>query len=128
MDEVSLIEPEVETSPPPPLRSPTDSSASETSQEDIERLHNRNSMLDVVGELELNLETATTVVNGSVKSHKMSLGFNREGMSKLKPPTVLQEFVNHGGVIFKVYVIGDYVKCVKRNSLPRERRRRGFGS
>ncbi|KAE9452415.1 hypothetical protein C3L33_15684, partial [Rhododendron williamsianum] len=54
----------------------------------------------------------------------MSLVFNREGLSKLKPPIVLQEFVNHGGVIFKVYVVGNYVKCVKRNSLPRERRRR----
>ncbi|KAG5531970.1 hypothetical protein RHGRI_026548 [Rhododendron griersonianum] len=52
----------------------------------------------------------------------MSRVFNREGLSKLKPPIVLQEFVNHSGVIFKVYVVGDYVKCLKRNSLPRERR------
>ncbi|XP_047338180.1 inositol-tetrakisphosphate 1-kinase 1-like [Impatiens glandulifera] len=58
------------------------------------------------------------VADGSAKSHKMSLVFNREGLSKLKPPIVLQEFVNHGGVIFKVYVVGDYVKCVRRKSLP----------
>nr|DAD17824.1 TPA_asm: hypothetical protein HUJ06_019287 [Nelumbo nucifera] len=58
------------------------------------------------------------VADGSEKSHKMSLVFNRDGFSKLKPPIVLQEFVNHGGVIFKVYVVGDYVKCVKRKSLP----------
>ncbi|GFZ17129.1 inositol 1,3,4-trisphosphate 5/6-kinase family protein [Actinidia rufa] len=58
------------------------------------------------------------VADGSAKSHKMSLVFNREGLKKLKPPIVLQEFVNHGGVIFKVYVVGDYVKCVKRKSLP----------
>ncbi|XP_043693926.1 inositol-tetrakisphosphate 1-kinase 1-like [Telopea speciosissima] len=58
------------------------------------------------------------VADGSAKSHKMSLVFNRDGLSKLKPPIVLQEFVNHGGVIFKVYVVGDYVKCVKRKSLP----------
>ncbi|KAG5562281.1 hypothetical protein RHGRI_005119 [Rhododendron griersonianum] len=99
-DEVPLIEPEAETLPPLPLPSPTDSSppsASKTSPDDIERLHNWISMLDV-------------------------------GLSKLKPPIVLQEFVNHGGVIFKVYVVGNYVKCVKRNSLLRERRRRGFGS
>ncbi|KAK9076562.1 hypothetical protein SSX86_004896 [Deinandra increscens subsp. villosa] len=57
------------------------------------------------------------VADGSVKSHKMSLIFSREGLDKLKPPTVLQEFVNHGGVIFKVYVVGEYVKCVKRKSL-----------
>ncbi|KAF9625732.1 hypothetical protein IFM89_026660 [Coptis chinensis] len=58
------------------------------------------------------------VADGSAKSHKMSLVFNRDGFNKLKPPIVLQEFVNHGGVIFKVYVVGDYVKCVKRKSLP----------
>ncbi|KAG5538819.1 hypothetical protein RHGRI_019389 [Rhododendron griersonianum] len=79
INEVPLIEPEAETSSPPPLPSPTDSSppsASETSLDDIDRLHNRISMLDVVGELELNLETTTTVADGSVKSHKMSLLFN----------------------------------------------------
>ncbi|OVA06860.1 Inositol-tetrakisphosphate 1-kinase [Macleaya cordata] len=58
------------------------------------------------------------VADGSAKSHKMSLVFSRDGLNKLKPPIVLQEFVNHGGVIFKVYVVGDYVKCVKRKSLP----------
>ncbi|CAL5429488.1 unnamed protein product [Camellia sinensis] len=58
------------------------------------------------------------VADGSAKSHKMSLVFNQDGLNKLKPPIVLQEFVNHGGVIFKTYVVGDYVKCVKRKSLP----------
>ncbi|XP_071695760.1 inositol-tetrakisphosphate 1-kinase 1-like [Rutidosis leptorrhynchoides] len=57
------------------------------------------------------------VVDGSVDSHKMRLVFDNEGLNKLKAPTVLQEFVNHGGVIFKVYVVGEYVKCVKRKSL-----------
>ncbi|VFR02155.1 unnamed protein product [Cuscuta campestris] len=58
------------------------------------------------------------VADGSAKSHKMLLVFNQDGLCKLKPPIVLQEFVNHGAVIFKVYVVGDYVKCVKRKSLP----------
>lgn len=58
------------------------------------------------------------VANGSTKSHEMSLVFNRGGLSKLRPPIVLQEFANHGGVVFKVYVVGGYVQCVKRTSLP----------
>lgn len=58
------------------------------------------------------------VADGSAKSHKMSLVYNHGGLVNLKPPIVLQEFVNHGGVIFKVYVAGEYVKCVKRKSLP----------
>ncbi|GAA0169448.1 hypothetical protein Leryth_005446 [Lithospermum erythrorhizon] len=60
------------------------------------------------------------VADGSAKSHKMSLVYNNVGLNKLKVkyPIVLQEFVNHGGVIFKVYVVGEFVKCVKRKSLP----------
>ncbi|GAB2209354.1 hypothetical protein Droror1_Dr00026565 [Drosera rotundifolia] len=58
------------------------------------------------------------VADGSAKSHKMSLVYDHEALGNLKPPIVLQEFVNHGGVIFKVYVVGEYVKCVKRKSLP----------
>ncbi|KAK3153392.1 hypothetical protein QOZ80_2BG0171920 [Eleusine coracana subsp. coracana] len=58
------------------------------------------------------------VADGTAKSHKMSLVYHREGLRKLRPPLVLQEFVNHGGVIFKVYVVGGHVTCVKRRSLP----------
>ncbi|KAK6162171.1 hypothetical protein DH2020_002012 [Rehmannia glutinosa] len=78
-----------------------------------------------VGEMDLESEglkfpviAKPLVADGSAKSHKMSLVYNSDGLSKLKPPVVLQEFVNHGGVIFKVYVVGEYVKCVKRKSLP----------
>ncbi|KAK4788455.1 hypothetical protein SAY86_019774 [Trapa natans] len=56
--------------------------------------------------------------DGSAESHKLALIFNRDGLGKLNPPIVLQEFVNHGGVIFKVYVVGERVTCVKRKSLP----------
>ncbi|XP_057417282.1 inositol-tetrakisphosphate 1-kinase 1-like [Lotus japonicus] len=58
------------------------------------------------------------VADGSAKSHKMALVFTHGALNKLKPPIVLQEFVNHGGVIFKVYVVGEHVRCVKRKSLP----------
>lgn len=72
----------------------------------------------VVGALRFPVIAKPLVADGSAKSHKMSLVFHRDGLLKLKPPLVLQEFVNHGGVIFKVYVVGDYVQCVKRKSLP----------
>jgi len=58
------------------------------------------------------------VADGSAKSHKMALVYNQEGLNSLKPPMVVQEFVNHGGVIFKVFVVGESVRCVKRKSLP----------
>ncbi|KAK9051355.1 hypothetical protein SSX86_027982 [Deinandra increscens subsp. villosa] len=114
----------------------------------IQRLHNRISMLQPISNLnipKLNIpnqllvqdsESLVSVQNngakdlvfpviakplladGTTKAHDMSLVFNREGLAKVGPPTVLQQFVNHGGVVFKVYVAGDYVKCVKRSSLP----------
>ncbi|RZC71845.1 hypothetical protein C5167_035026 [Papaver somniferum] len=58
------------------------------------------------------------IVDGTMQSHKLSLVYNLDALRKVQTPVVLQEFVNHGGVMFKVYVVGDYVKCVKRNSLP----------
>ncbi|KAK8926251.1 Inositol-tetrakisphosphate 1-kinase 1 [Platanthera zijinensis] len=113
----------------------------------IERLHNRISMLQVVSDLRIPQDKETfgipsqivvydsialsdsgalkfpviakpLAADGSAKSHKMSLVYHRDGLLKLNPPLVLQEFVNHGGVVFKVYVVGDHVKCVKRKSLP----------
>ncbi|KAM5557969.1 inositol-tetrakisphosphate 1-kinase 1 [Rosa sericea] len=115
--------------------------------ESIARLHNRVSMLDVINaafkaprvenvgvpkqvlihdpaELESDLGLKFPVIakpvlaNGSAKSHQMSMVFSGEGLKKVETPILLQEFVNHGGTIFKVYVIGDYTECVKRRSLP----------
>ncbi|KAI3491214.1 hypothetical protein L1887_44461 [Cichorium endivia] len=52
------------------------------------------------------------------KSHELSLAYDEYSLQKLEPPLVLQEFVNHGGVLFKVYIVGDAVKVVRRFSLP----------
>ena len=58
------------------------------------------------------------VADGSAVSHHMWLVFNKSGLENVEPPFLLQEFVNHGGVIFKVYVVDNYVKCCRRKSLP----------
>ncbi|XP_023746570.1 inositol-tetrakisphosphate 1-kinase 3 isoform X2 [Lactuca sativa] len=52
------------------------------------------------------------------KSHELSLAYDEYSLEKLEPPLVLQEFINHGGVVFKVYIVGDAVKVVRRFSLP----------
>jgi inositol-1,3,4-trisphosphate 5/6-kinase / inositol-tetrakisphosphate 1-kinase len=57
-------------------------------------------------------------VDGSAASHDLRLVYRREGLRGLRAPVVLQEFVNHGGVLFKVYVVGDRAVCVTRSSLP----------
>ncbi|KAJ8537044.1 hypothetical protein K7X08_035445 [Anisodus acutangulus] len=111
----------------------------------IEKLHNRVSMLDAVKQLEIeNLEiplqafvdsneslmdavanqgmkfpliAKPVTANATADAHQMFLFLNQDGLTGVKSPIILQEFVNHGGVIFKVYVAGDHVKCVKRKSL-----------
>ncbi|KAI3685840.1 hypothetical protein L6452_35100 [Arctium lappa] len=64
------------------------------------------------------------------KSHELSLAYDEYSLQKLEPPLVLQEFVNHGGVLFKVYIVGDAIKVVRRFSLPDVSKRelsRSFG-
>ncbi|KAL5568274.1 hypothetical protein UlMin_024849 [Ulmus minor] len=60
------------------------------------------------------------MANGNANSHELFVVLNSKGLEFLKDktPIVLQEFVNHSGVIFKVYVAGKEVQCVKRRSLP----------
>ncbi|GAB4852438.1 Inositol-tetrakisphosphate 1-kinase 3 [Ancistrocladus abbreviatus] len=117
----------------------------------IQHLHNRQSMLQDVADLNLSnsygkvgvprqlvvKEDASSIpdavmraglmfpivakplyVDGSAKSHELSLAFDQYSLEKLEPPLVLQEFVNHGGVLFKVYIVGDAIKVVRRFSLP----------
>ncbi|XP_024026612.1 inositol-tetrakisphosphate 1-kinase 3 isoform X2 [Morus notabilis] len=68
--------------------------------------------------LTLPLVAKPLVADGSAKSHELSLAFDRYSLQKLEPPLVLQEFVNHGGVLFKVYIIGEAIKVLRRFSLP----------
>ncbi|XWS63030.1 hypothetical protein CRYUN_Cryun06bG0061700 [Craigia yunnanensis] len=58
------------------------------------------------------------VVDGSPKSHELFLAYDQFSLSELEPPLILQEFVNHGGVLFKIYIVGDAIKVVRRFSLP----------
>ncbi|XP_074570283.1 inositol-tetrakisphosphate 1-kinase 3-like [Curcuma longa] len=117
----------------------------------IQHLHNRQSMLQVVADINLSdcygkvgvpkqlvitkdpssipeavnkarlglpLVAKPLVVDGSAKSHELSLAYDEFSLSMLDPPLVLQEFINHGGILFKVYIVGETVKVVRRFSLP----------
>ncbi|XP_021776175.1 inositol-tetrakisphosphate 1-kinase 3-like [Chenopodium quinoa] len=68
--------------------------------------------------LKLPLVSKPLFVDGSAKSHELFLAYDNVSLSNLEPPLILQEFVNHGGVMFKVYVIGNAIKVVRRFSLP----------
>eukprot|EP01092_Planopodium_desertum_P010076 TRINITY_DN4431_c0_g1_i2.p1 TRINITY_DN4431_c0_g1~~TRINITY_DN4431_c0_g1_i2.p1 ORF type:complete len:342 (-),score=10.46 TRINITY_DN4431_c0_g1_i2:93-1070(-) len=49
--------------------------------------------------------------------HRMALVFNAEGAVDFEKPFVLQEFKNHDSILYKLYIIGDFVQLVLRPSL-----------
>lgn len=48
---------------------------------------------------------------------QMCLIFSEDSLADIRPPCVLQSFVNHGAVLHKVFVVGDNHFCVERPSL-----------
>ncbi|KAG6434697.1 hypothetical protein SASPL_106337 [Salvia splendens] len=113
----------------------------------IQHVYSRQSMLEVVAELNLTdpygkvgvpeqlvIKKDSSSIPDSVnmaglrlplvakplfaKSHELSLAYDELSLHKLEPPLVLQEFINHGGVLFKVYIVGEAIKVLRRFSLP----------
>ena len=50
-------------------------------------------------------------------AHEMSLVFSKEQLCDLPRPCLLQEFRNHGGVIYKVFVMGERINICERPSV-----------
>ncbi|XP_030070623.1 inositol-tetrakisphosphate 1-kinase [Microcaecilia unicolor] len=58
----------------------------------------------------------TKVAHGT-NSHEMAIIFNQEGLSAIPPPCVVQSFVSHNAVLYKVFVVGESYTVVERPSL-----------
>lgn len=59
----------------------------------------------------------TVIGHGSESCHEMAVIFNEEGLKDLMPSCVVQQFVNHNAVLFKVFVAGNKHYIVKRPSI-----------
>jgi len=55
---------------------------------------------------------------GSTDSHLLGIVFSEKRLHEFKPPMLVQEYFNHDGVIFKVFMIGEHLHVVQRPSLP----------
>ena len=56
---------------------------------------------------------------GTKKSHCMGVVLRMSGLQHVKEtPCLLQQYVNHNAVLFKVYVLGNHVSVFERPSLP----------
>ncbi|XP_064195658.1 inositol-tetrakisphosphate 1-kinase-like isoform X1 [Anguilla rostrata] len=58
----------------------------------------------------------TRVAHGT-NSHEMALIFSEEDLKDVKPPCVIQSFINHNAVLYKVFVVGESYTVVERPSL-----------
>lgn len=57
------------------------------------------------------------VAHGSKSAHEMVIIFNERGLSACKPPCVVQSFINHNAVLYKVFLIGNRYSIRERPSL-----------
>eukprot|EP01104_Vermistella_antarctica_P001005 TRINITY_DN1107_c0_g1_i1.p1 TRINITY_DN1107_c0_g1~~TRINITY_DN1107_c0_g1_i1.p1 ORF type:complete len:668 (-),score=198.09 TRINITY_DN1107_c0_g1_i1:375-2378(-) len=63
------------------------------------------------------LITKPANADGSAQSHEISLVYSEEALPHVDRPALLQEFINHGAVLHKIYAIGEHVYCGNRPSL-----------
>eukprot|EP00735_Rhodelphis_limneticus_P002577 TRINITY_DN1348_c0_g1::TRINITY_DN1348_c0_g1_i1::g.19964::m.19964 TRINITY_DN1348_c0_g1::TRINITY_DN1348_c0_g1_i1::g.19964 ORF type:complete len:631 (-),score=155.64,sp/Q6P3R8/NEK5_HUMAN/45.70/2e-64,Pkinase/PF00069.20/2e-64,Ins134_P3_kin/PF05770.6/1.9e-61,Pkinase_Tyr/PF07714.12/3.9e-42,Pkinase_Tyr/PF07714.12/2e+03,ATP-grasp_4/PF13535.1/0.00098,Kinase-like/PF14531.1/0.0011,Kinase-like/PF14531.1/8.3e+02,Kdo/PF06293.9/0.37 TRINITY_DN1348_c0_g1_i1:418-2310(-) len=56
--------------------------------------------------------------SGTDASHDLAIVFSPDALREFTPPYILQEFVPHGAILYKVYVIGGYVSVKTRRSMP----------
>lgn len=47
----------------------------------------------------------------------MAIIFSEEDLKDIKPPCVIQSFINHNAVLYKVFVVGDSYSVVQRPSI-----------
>ncbi|XP_075470607.1 inositol-tetrakisphosphate 1-kinase isoform X1 [Ascaphus truei] len=58
----------------------------------------------------------TRVAHGT-NSHEMAIIFNADGLRTIQPPCVIQSFISHNAVLYKVFVVGESYTVVERPSL-----------
>ncbi|MPC25205.1 Inositol-tetrakisphosphate 1-kinase [Portunus trituberculatus] len=54
---------------------------------------------------------------GGVEAHEMAVVFNEMGLSEFRLPCVAQSFINHGAVLYKLFVLGPVWFVIVRPSL-----------
>lgn len=60
------------------------------------------------------------VACGTPEAHHMALVLRNEGFQEMQVamPGCLQQFINHNGLLYKVYVMGDQLHVTERQSIP----------
>uniref|UniRef100_A0A9L0RX62 Inositol-tetrakisphosphate 1-kinase n=1 Tax=Equus caballus TaxID=9796 RepID=A0A9L0RX62_HORSE len=83
----------------------------------IRTLLDRSKSYELIRKIEAYMKVCKTRVAHGTNSHEMAIVFNQEGLSAIQPPCVVQNFINHNAVLYKVFVVGESYTVVQRPSL-----------
>ncbi|XP_043536741.1 inositol-tetrakisphosphate 1-kinase-like isoform X2 [Chiloscyllium plagiosum] len=83
----------------------------------MRRLSDRFQSYKLIQELQAQDKVCKTRVAQGSSSHDMALIFNEDGLRDVTPPCVLQSFINHNAILYKIFVIGQSYFVAKRPSL-----------
>ena len=82
----------------------------------------KDDMLEIAQKAQLSfpLIVKPLTAAGTKASHSMAVVSHPSGLEHIvdRTPCLLQEYVNHDAVLYKIYVLGDFVSVYKRRSLP----------
>ncbi|KAI7799854.1 inositol-tetrakisphosphate 1-kinase [Triplophysa rosa] len=98
---------------------------SECNAETLEKLHKNGITFPFI--------CKPQVAHGT-NSHEMAIIFSEEDLTDIKPPCVIQSFINHNAVLYKVFIVGEAYSVVQRPSIrnfpsgPTDRRAISFNS
>jgi inositol-1,3,4-trisphosphate 5/6-kinase/inositol-tetrakisphosphate 1-kinase len=73
------------------------------------------------------LAKAKAAGGGTAGAHSMRFVTHPELLEGVRTPAVLQEFVNHDGVVYKIYALGDRLEAGARPSMRNIREEEHFG-
>ncbi|KAL3924642.1 MAG: hypothetical protein SGARI_005994 [Bacillariaceae sp.] len=115
--------PNVKTASGVRVRSPKFVVVPETSNDQQEQQRQRvqdlkQALQDKSLELSTPLIVKPLIAAGTKQSHFMLIALNETAFDKIPPKSIVQEFINHGSTLYKVYVLGDFVSVYERHSLP----------
>ncbi|KAK3750020.1 hypothetical protein QZH41_008655 [Actinostola sp. cb2023] len=79
--------------------------------------HNENLKRIKAANVQFPMVCKPLIGHGSDQSHKMSLIFNEEGLKDVLPPCVVQQFINHNAILYKVFVAANRYHTVNRPSI-----------
>lgn len=96
---------------------PSDIRASLPGSAVLEKSDTVNDILEVVKDLHFPILAKPSSACSTTAAHMMRLATTPEQLLGVPTPCVLQEYINHGGIVYKIYALGDHLEVGARPSM-----------